>query len=91
MENSKKISMGVGISPLVVPSVKEAKPFEKVDLVLIDGLTPDGIKWRNMGDLDDPDVPTDSDSSVTFNKIGFYRPVILGYLQHESYGILIFE
>ena len=87
MSDSKQISIGVGIAPLVV-SQRKAKVNEKVPLELISGLTPEGIIWRSGEDVE---VNVDEDISVTFTVPGFYRPVILGHLQHESYGIYVEE
>jgi len=81
-----KISIGVSMAPLVV-SQKEAKIGEKVNLTLIQGLTPSGIVWRADGD----DVPVLDDCTVIFSQPGFYIPVILGYPQHKSYGITVTE
>ena len=83
MEN-QKINIGVNFSPLV-ESVKTAKVGDKIVLKLISGLTPNGIIWRS----NDSDVPTLDDSTVIFNEPGIYIPVILGHIQHISYGITI--
>ena len=82
--DSGKVSIGVGLMPLVV-SVREAKVGEKISLKLIEGLTPSGIIWRS-GSID---VPVLDDSSVIFEKTGVYIPVILGHPQHISYSITI--
>lgn len=81
-----KISIGVGLMPLVV-SEKQAKVGEPVSLKLISGLTPSGIVWRSGG----IDVPVSEDCTVTFDVPGFYIPVILGHPQHQSYGITVTE
>ena len=78
------ISIGVGLSPLVI-SVKTGIVGEKIALTLIEGLTYDGITWKS----DDNEVPTLETNEVIFDKPGFYKPVVLSYIQHESYGITI--
>lgn len=86
-KNGSKITIGVGLAPLVV-SVKEAKVNETILLKLITGLTPSGIIWRSD---DGNEVRVNDDSTIVFTEAGFYIPVILGHPQHESYGITVSE
>lgn len=80
----QKISIGVGLMPLVV-SQKHGKVGEVIPLKLIEGFTPAGIIWRGAGQ----DVPVLEDLTVVFSTAGTYIPVILGHPQHISYAIEI--
>ena len=83
MEDNKNVSIGVGLSPLVI-SIKEGKVGDEISLILIEGLTYPYIIWRSGTNHEVPVLPG---NKVIFDEPGFYRPVIMGYQQHQSYGI----
>jgi len=87
-EDSGKITIGVGLCPIVSSSTKEAFVGEEIILTLISGLSANELFWRCDGKVD---IPTPDSLIIIFNETGLYVPVAQGHLLHVSYGINVVE
>ena len=80
-EDKKVISVGVSFTP-IVQSVNEANINDVINLTLISGLNYYDIVWVNSNN--NTEIPTNSDSTVTFKVKGLYKPKVMGHILEVS-------